>query len=96
MSDSNRHEELTEKHETIRQHRIEGIKRWIAYMKAHPPAIWGEQQNRLVNSQLKSARESGLDAEHYQRIERARHERSVEHHTPSQVGDRDAPLNSNY
>ncbi|WP_458207771.1 hypothetical protein [Haladaptatus sp. NG-SE-30] len=68
MSDSNTRDPLEEKHERDRQQRIAGIKRWIEYIKTHSPDEWGEQQNRLVNSQLESARQSDIDAEHRQRV----------------------------
>lgn len=54
-----------------RDRRIAAVKRWVAYIREQPPETWGAQQNRLVNEQLESARESGLDAEHRQRVERA-------------------------
>lgn len=68
MSDSNELDALAEKHERIREQRIEAVKRWVEYIKEHPPEVWGPQQNRVVNSQLQAARESGLDAEHYRRV----------------------------
>lgn len=74
MSNSNEREALARKHEQIAQQRLEAIDRWVAYIQDNPAEVWGEQQNALVNSQLKSARESGLDAEAYHRIRRARPE----------------------
>jgi hypothetical protein len=47
---------------------MEAIRRWVEFIEEHPPEVWGPQQNRLIESQLQSARESGLDAEHYRRI----------------------------
>lgn len=71
MSDSNGRDALAEKRERNRELRVEAIKRWVAYIQEHPPETWGEQQNGLVNSQIESARESGLDVEHRRRIEGA-------------------------
>lgn len=59
MSDSNEPDALEEKLERNREQRIQAVKRWVRYLKEHPPEVWGEQQNRLVNSQLESARRSG-------------------------------------
>jgi hypothetical protein len=68
IPDSNPSEELAAKGERNRQERIDGIKRWVEYMRAHPPEVWGPQQNRVVNSQLESARETGLSTEHVRRV----------------------------
>ena len=75
MSDSNARDALDAKQERNRQQRLDGIKRWVDYIKAHDAAEWGDQQNRLVDSQLESARQSGIDIEHRQRVERADRER---------------------
>lgn len=69
MPDSNHSERLDDKHEQNRQERLAGIKRWVEYIREQPPEVWGVQQNRLVNSQLESARETGLSAEHEQRVQ---------------------------
>lgn len=71
MTNSNEPDPLDAKRERNRQQRIQAIKRWVTYIETHEPEQWGEQQNRLVNSQLESARQSGLDAEHRKRVERA-------------------------
>lgn len=68
MLDSNHSERLDDKHEQNRQERLAGIKRWVEYVREQPPEVWGAQQNRLVNSQLESARATGLSAEHEQRV----------------------------
>jgi hypothetical protein len=68
MSDSNLSDRLASKHEQNRQERLAGIRRWIEYMREQPPEVWGAQQNNLVNSQLESARETALPAEHEQRV----------------------------
>ena len=71
MNDSNESEELAAKREKNRRQRLQAIKRWARYIRENPPEKWGEQQNRLVNTQLESARASGLDADHYRRIRNA-------------------------
>ena len=71
MNDSNASETLAETHQHNRRDRIEAIKRWVTYIEDQPPAVWGAQQNRLVDSQLESARQSGLDVAIYQRVRRA-------------------------
>ena len=43
MSDSNAPEHLDAKHERNREQRIEGIKRWVEYIKSEPPETWGPQ-----------------------------------------------------
>jgi hypothetical protein len=59
---------LAAKHARNRQTRLEGIKRWVEYIQANPPEVWGPQQNELVDTQLESAREADLTAEHERRI----------------------------
>lgn len=66
---------LAAKHEQNRRRRIEAVKRWVRYIQENPPETWGAQQNALVDSQLESARRSGLDASHYRRIRRSTRER---------------------
>jgi hypothetical protein len=75
MSDSNARDALDAKQERNRQQRLDGIKRWVDYIKTHDAAVWGDQQNRLVDSQLESARQSEIDIEHRQRVEQADRER---------------------
>ena len=71
MTDSGEREALAAKRERNREERLAAVKRWVAYVKAHEPSEWGTQQNRLVDSQLESARNSGVDAAHRRRVERA-------------------------
>lgn len=71
MSDSNRREDIEAKHERNRQQRLSSIKRWVEFIKTHDADEWGDQQNRLINSQLESARQSDIDVEHRRRVERA-------------------------
>lgn len=68
MSDSELREQLDEKHERNREQRLEAVKHWAQYIKENPPEDWGSQQNRLIDSQLQSARASDLDVDHYRRI----------------------------
>lgn len=68
MSDSSPSDELAAKHTTNDAQRLEGIKRWVAYIRDNPPEVWGAEQNRLVDSQLESAQASGSDPEHEARI----------------------------
>jgi len=71
MSDSSEPDALAAKHERNREQRVEAVKRWVEYIRDHPAEVWGAQQNRLVNSQIESARESGLDVEHRRRVDEA-------------------------
>lgn len=71
MPNSNPSKTLAARRERNREQRIEAVKRWVAYIQEQPPESWGDQQNRLVNSQLESARQTGLDADHYRRLEDA-------------------------
>lgn len=71
MTDSNGPDDLESKHERDRERRIDRVKRWVEYVETHEADDWGTQQNRLVDSQLESARQSGIDVEHRQRVERA-------------------------
>ncbi|WP_158059316.1 hypothetical protein [Halorussus halophilus] len=48
--------ELEQKHADNRQERLEFIKEWADYVRTHPDDVWGPQVNKLVNSQLESAR----------------------------------------
>jgi len=68
MNDSNAPEHLDAKHERNRQQRIEGIKRWVEYIKSEPPETWGPQQNAVVNHQLDAARSVQTSASHQQHI----------------------------
>lgn len=76
MTDSNGLDDLEAKRERNRQQRIEAVKRWVEYIKTHDADDWGDQQNRLINSQLESARQSDIDVEHRRRVDRAGRERS--------------------
>jgi len=69
MSDSNVRDKLDAKHDGDRQQRIEGIKRWVEYIKSEPPEKWGPQQNAVVNDQLEAAQTVGTTAAHQQQVE---------------------------
>jgi len=69
MSDSTVPDKLDAKHDSDRQQRIEGIKRWIEYIKSEPPEKWGPQQNAVVNDQLEAAQSVGTSAAHQQQVE---------------------------
>lgn len=71
MSDSGEPDDLAAGRGRNRQQRIDAVKRWIEYVREHPPDVRGDQQNRLVDAQLESARQAGLDPEHYRRVNRA-------------------------
>lgn len=71
MEDSEEREALAAKRERNRAERIERVKRWVEYIESTPVEVWGPQQNEIVNSQLEAARNSGLSAEHYRRVEEA-------------------------
>lgn len=71
MNDSELRDALDEKRERDRANRLAAIKRWVAYVEEQPPEVWGEQLNTLVEAQLEAAREAGVSAEQYERVERA-------------------------
>lgn len=68
MNDSNATEILDAKQERNRQQRIEGIKRWVEYIKSKPPEKWGPQLNAVVNDQLEVAQTVQTSAAHQQRV----------------------------
>lgn len=71
MTDSSEPDGPARRSEQGRAHRIRRIKRWVACIESTPADEWVPQQNRVVDSQLDAARESGLSAEHFLRVERA-------------------------
>jgi len=68
MRDSSTPEHLDAKHERNREQRIEGIKRWVEYIKSEPPGTWGPQQNAVVNDQLDAAQSVQKSASHQKHI----------------------------
>lgn len=69
MTDSQKLERLAEKHEQISEERLEAVHQWVDYIQEHPPEVWGPQQNAVVDSQLKSAQETGLSADHERHVQ---------------------------
>jgi hypothetical protein len=68
MSDSNAREHLGAKHERNQEQRIEGIKRWVDYIRSEPPEVWGPQQNAVVDDQLDAAQSVQQSASHQQHV----------------------------
>lgn len=50
--------------------RYDQVRRWAEYIQAHPPEVWGPQQNTVVNGQVESARTAGVGAADRERIRR--------------------------
>lgn len=48
-------QELTEDRQRNTAQRREMIKRWAEYVRTHDDREWSRQQNRLIDSQLRSA-----------------------------------------
>ena len=71
MTDSPAPEDATGPRTGPREVRLDAIEAWVAYLREQPPEVWGDQLNRLVDSQLASARASGLDADHLWRVRSA-------------------------
>ncbi len=40
-----------------KKQRQEFIEYWVKYMEAHSDKVWSRQQNQLINSQLKTAKQ---------------------------------------
>jgi hypothetical protein len=53
MSDS---PDLDTKHARNREERLRFVREWAEYVRTHSDDDWGEQVNKLVNSQIQSAR----------------------------------------
>ncbi|GAA0280394.1 hypothetical protein [Halobacterium noricense] len=68
MTDTDERKQLDEKHERVRERRIEGVKRWVEYIKSEPVDVWGPQQNAVVNSQLEAAQEAAVSVAHQQHV----------------------------
>lgn len=50
-------EELKKFKEQNAKERLEFIKFWAEYIKTHSDKEWSRQQNKLINSQLRTARQ---------------------------------------
>ncbi|MFB6176473.1 MAG: hypothetical protein ABEI99_04900 [Halobaculum sp.] len=59
---------LADRREQNRREGLESVYRWVEYIQNNPPEVWGPQQNRIVESQLESARETNLSVDHEQEI----------------------------
>lgn len=68
MTDSNGPEDHGTKDDRGHEQRIEGIKRWVEYIKSTPPETWGPQQNAVVDGQLDAARSVQQSADHQQHV----------------------------
>jgi hypothetical protein len=68
MSDSSRSDALDAKHRANRASRLADVKRWVEYVREQPPEVWGAEQNRVVNAQLESARETDTPPGHEERV----------------------------
>ena len=51
-----------------KEDRMNFVKYWADYVRKNPDKIWSRQQNILINSQIKSARENKLSKEIYLKI----------------------------
>lgn len=69
MNDSNAREYLDSKHQNDQSRRMEGVKRWVEYIKSNSPETWGPQQNSVVEGQLTAAEQTGLSATHLQKVQ---------------------------
>ncbi|MFP3872708.1 MAG: hypothetical protein ACOCTR_04830 [Candidatus Natronoplasma sp.] len=57
-------EKLEKKKEKNKRQRRNFVKFWAKYMREHPDEKWSEQQNLIVNSQIKSHREKSESDEY--------------------------------
>lgn len=64
MSDSNARERLDAKRDRDREQRIEGVKRWVEYIRSEPAETWGPQLNAVVDDQLDAAQSVRTSASH--------------------------------
>ena len=70
--------------------RYEQVIRWAEYIKAHPPDVWGPQQNAVVNGQVESAQAVDVSAEDKKRI-REFAETELDEGTDSETDDPERP-----
>ena len=70
MTDSGKRESLAKERAANRTQRLEQIKHWAEYIQLNPSDTWGPQLNRLINTQLESARNTDISAEQYRHIKR--------------------------
>ena len=53
-----------------KEDRINFVEYWANYVKNHSDKVWSKQQNILINSQIKNARNSKLSKEDYLNIKK--------------------------
>ncbi len=68
MTASDNPDDRDERRSQRHQERIEAVKRWVEYIETTPVEKWGPQQNAVIDAQVESARESGIDAGHRKRV----------------------------
>jgi len=51
-----------------KEDRMNFVKYWANYIKNNPDEVWSRQQNILINSQIKNARDFKLSKETYLKI----------------------------
>ncbi len=51
-----------------KQDRMWFVEYWANYVKTHPDKVWSKQQNILINSLFKNAKNSKLTKEEYLKI----------------------------
>lgn len=76
MTDSDQLEELRAEHQRNREQRLEAVKAWAQYVREQPVEVWGPQQNRIIDSHLKTARNAAIEPR--LRIDRAKRDREPE------------------
>jgi len=51
-----------------REERLNFVKYWAEYVRTHPDKEWSRQQNVLINSLMKNAKNSKLSSKEYLKI----------------------------
>ena len=55
---------------TNKEDRINFVDYWADFVKKNPDKVWSKQQNILINSQIKNARNSKISTKFYLEIKR--------------------------
>ena len=55
---------------TNKEDRINFVDYWADFVKKNPDKVWSKQQNILINSQIKNARNSKISIKFYLEIKR--------------------------
>lgn len=55
---------------TNKEDRINFVDYWADFVKKNPDKVWSKQQNILINSQIKNARNSKISTKVYLEIKR--------------------------